>query len=142
MYFFGIASLRPKYCVLEGTSGTHSVCVCSIHENVKLLIDGANSKSITADSERPLKNYKDCLDCMVCHEKTSKCFLSLCDRCPGVTNVIEQLEESFEQKYIENITYKQWVTTERTSLQTLISSADEFVEVLSNGLCKLLIQSF
>ncbi|CAH0563173.1 unnamed protein product [Brassicogethes aeneus] len=140
--FSKFASLRPKYCVLAGASGTHSVCVCPIHENVKLLIDGANLKSITTDSQRPLKNYKDCLDRMVCHEKSTKCFLSLCDRCPGVTNIIEQLEKKFEEKYVESITYKQWVTTERTSLQTLISSVDEFLEFLSNGLCKLLVHSF
>ncbi|KAK0077243.1 hypothetical protein PV325_004234 [Microctonus aethiopoides] len=49
-------------------------------------------------------------------------------QCPGVTNVIEQLEKSFEQKCIGSITYKQWVTTERTSLQILKSSADEFLK--------------
>jgi len=45
--FSKFASLRPKHCVLAGSAGTHSVCVRSIHENVKLLIDGANLKSIT-----------------------------------------------------------------------------------------------
>lgn len=34
------ALLRPKQCVLAGTGGTHSVCVCPIHENVKLAING------------------------------------------------------------------------------------------------------
>jgi len=31
------------------------------------------------------------------------------------------------------------VTTERTSLQTLISTVDEFLQILSNGLNKLLL---
>lgn len=34
-------SLRPKWCVLAGASGTHLVCVCTIHQNVILLIHGA-----------------------------------------------------------------------------------------------------
>ena len=36
--FSKFAELRPKYCVLAGSSGTHSVCVCTIHQNVKLMM--------------------------------------------------------------------------------------------------------
>ncbi len=28
--------ILPEWCVLAGPSGTHSVCVCSIHQYVKL----------------------------------------------------------------------------------------------------------
>lgn len=38
--FSTFAKLKPKSCLLAGTSGTHMVCVCSIHQNVKLLILG------------------------------------------------------------------------------------------------------
>lgn len=34
------ATLRPRHCILAGASGTHTVCVCSVHQNVKLMIDG------------------------------------------------------------------------------------------------------
>lgn len=34
------AHLRPRQCVLAGAGGTHSVCVCPMHENVKLAITG------------------------------------------------------------------------------------------------------
>ena len=36
--FSKCCTLRPKYCFLAGASGTHSVCVCTIHQNVKLLL--------------------------------------------------------------------------------------------------------
>ena len=36
--FSKFAELRPKHCILAGASGTHSVCVCTIHQNVKLMI--------------------------------------------------------------------------------------------------------
>lgn len=36
--FSTFASLRPKHCVLAGSSGTHTVCVCSMHQNMKLMI--------------------------------------------------------------------------------------------------------
>jgi len=95
--FSKFASLRPKHCILAGASGTHSVCVCPIHENVKLLIDGANLKSITADSQRSIINYHDCLDSMMCDEKSTDCFLRLCNKCPGVKNIIQQLEQNFKE---------------------------------------------
>lgn len=38
--FSSFASLRPKHCVLAGGSGTHTVCVCAIHQNVKLMFLG------------------------------------------------------------------------------------------------------
>lgn len=43
--FSTFAKLRPKHCLVSGSSGTHSVCVCSIHQNVKLLITGISIKS-------------------------------------------------------------------------------------------------
>ena len=30
-------SMRPKWCILVGSKGTHSVCTCIQHENAKLL---------------------------------------------------------------------------------------------------------
>ena len=38
--FTKFSILRPKYCVLAGSSGTHSICVCPYHQNVKLMIHG------------------------------------------------------------------------------------------------------
>ena len=36
--FLKFGSLRPKWCVIAGTSGTHSICICLIKQNVKLLV--------------------------------------------------------------------------------------------------------
>lgn len=36
-------SLRPSYCMLAGSGGTHIVCVCPIHENTKLMASGIPS---------------------------------------------------------------------------------------------------
>lgn len=38
--FSKFALLRPKHCVLAGSSGTHNVCVCLYHENVNLMLEG------------------------------------------------------------------------------------------------------
>ena len=39
--FSKFAELRPKECVLVGGSGTHSVCVCTTHENIEQMFLGA-----------------------------------------------------------------------------------------------------
>ena len=36
--FSKFCSLRPKWCVLPGSSGTHSVCACTHHQNMKLIL--------------------------------------------------------------------------------------------------------
>ena len=35
----GFSSLKPKWCLLAGSKMTHSVSVCSAHQNVRLLVD-------------------------------------------------------------------------------------------------------
>ena len=37
--FSKFCSLRPRWCILTGSSGTHNVCTCKQHENVKLLCE-------------------------------------------------------------------------------------------------------
>lgn len=36
--FSKFATLRPKDCVLAGSSETHTVCVCCMHQNVNLMM--------------------------------------------------------------------------------------------------------
>lgn len=114
----------------------------AIHENVKLLIDGANIGRLTGESPQPLKNYYDCLNRMICSPLSTICYLGKCDTCPGITNVIEQIEKSFDDNLIYSITYKQWITVDKTMLQTLISPVEDYLEKLENGLSKLLLHSF
>ena len=40
--FSKFCSLRPKWCILVERSGTHSVCVCAIHQNVSLMLKRVN----------------------------------------------------------------------------------------------------
>lgn len=49
--FSKFASLRPKQCVLVGSSGTHSVCVCTIHQNMNLMFEGAGLNKLTASKD-------------------------------------------------------------------------------------------
>ena len=41
--FFTFATLRPKWCVLAGSTGTH-LYICTIHQNVILMFKSAQIK--------------------------------------------------------------------------------------------------
>lgn len=56
--FSSFASLRPKNCVLAGASGTHLVCVCLIHQNMKLMLMASKTKL----------TYKELLKKIVCDD--------------------------------------------------------------------------
>ncbi|KAK3911473.1 UPF0246 protein [Frankliniella fusca] len=78
--FSKFASLRPKHCVLAGSSGTHSVCVCKYHQNFKLLVEAGNFSKY----DGTLKTYQDFLQATVCDPATPACYLqSCCPSCPG-----------------------------------------------------------
>ncbi|KAL5503158.1 hypothetical protein EMCRGX_G010065 [Ephydatia muelleri] len=79
--FSKFASLRPKECVLAGASGTHSVCVCTIHQNVKLMIHGSKLGHLTEEHTSRLNGYKECLSRITCSLAGPACFLGECEKC-------------------------------------------------------------
>lgn len=38
--FTKFVELKPQHCVLTGAAGTHTVCVCTTHQNPKLMLEG------------------------------------------------------------------------------------------------------
>ena len=42
--FSKFCMLRSKWCILAGSSGTDSVCVCTIHQNIILLLHAIQMK--------------------------------------------------------------------------------------------------
>ncbi|XP_074108483.1 uncharacterized protein LOC141533475 isoform X2 [Cotesia typhae] len=126
--FSKFVSLRPKHCVLAGASGTHTICVCTIHQNVKLMMLGANIYSLTRNTEKPIKHYSDYLSMIICENPSFQCYLGGFKNCPGVDELSKILLKCFEDREIENITYKYWISKPRSSLETIIKPTEEFVE--------------
>lgn len=135
--------LRPRNIILANASGSHNVCVCTKHQNVKLMIDAINLKKLTAGVPNyQLECYKDCLKQMTCIPSSSKCHLRKCNKCPGIENLKAKLNQLLEQNDIDEITYKQWVSVDRDNLETMIGQADVFVDSLCEKLEILLPHSF
>lgn len=140
--FSKFAQLRPKYCILAGASGTHCVCVCTIHENCKLMLDAVDVEKITADTEFPISNYRDCLINITCRKPTEMCHLGDCKKCSDVEKFRNNLKDLLISKNILEVQYSGWTGTDRSTLITQILPSNEFVEELCDHLLILKPHSF
>ena len=61
--FGKFCTLRPKWCVSAGASGTHNVCVCTMHQNTILLLHAAHIE----------ETYKDLIALVVCDLENKEC---------------------------------------------------------------------
>ena len=161
--------LRPKWCVPVSSAGTHSVCVCKIHQNAKLMVDAfcntintvikrrkqayfkenaereynGNDELEKEDFSSYNVTYKDLLQVAVCDTENMECMIHRCESCPTYSALQSYLETKLEDYEInEDISFTQWDSTDRTTLQTHVAPVDEFVEKLVYSIDNLSTHSF
>lgn len=137
--FSKFAELRPKQCILAGQSGTHSVCVCTTHQNVKLMIENAKLNTVTNGN---IKNYKQCLAKVLCNPSSIDCNMGKCIYCPGETELRTILQESFAENLIEKVQFRQWVSVDRCNLEMFEKSSEEFIDLFCSKLSSLVQHDF
>ena len=126
--FSKFASLRPKWCVSAGPKGTHSVCICSYHQNVKLLLSAIGLED----------SYQTLIEMIVCNYESKVCMVHRCQDCPGILRVSHFLETYLRGKddeYIDSeVSFKQWVTTDRSNLTMQTLPVEEFLSLVCEKL--------
>ena len=127
--FSSFCSLRPKHCVLAGSSGTHSVCVCTYHQNPTLQLNAIGQVGI---------RLEDVMAKAVCSLDNADCMLRKCTQCPGKEAVIEFVKSMPALEDKEEIRFKKWVSVDRCTLQEVIEPVEEFVESFSSSVIQLL----
>ncbi|KAG1665912.1 ARL14 effector protein [Nymphon striatum] len=131
--FSKFCTLRPKWCVSVGASGTHSVCVCTHHQNTILLVHAAGID----------QSYKDLMKMVVCDVSSRMCMVHRCKDCPGTTNLEEFLNNHFKDYTDDDqILYQQWQSTDRSNLYTISSTIAEYVCCLTKAIDNLTSHSF
>ena len=103
---------------------------------------GAKLLDLTSEDDTPVKTYQHCMARIICNPPLPSCYLGLCSSCPGVEEFKEHLITVLHTNMIDNITYKQWTAVDRSNLETLSESSDEFVEYFGEKVKALLPQSF
>lgn len=145
--------LRPKWCILPGSPGSHTICVCTIHQNVELLLHAVGSKLTSSDI----------ISKLVCDPTSKICMLRECKDCPSGEEFdrilrklldpnfeepnIEEAEESDDEDQEEEseenvIEFKQWVSTDRTELISRNLPESEFYSFLSSAFLKLIPHAY
>jgi hypothetical protein len=127
--FSTFAALRPKWCVLAGASGTHSVCVCILHQNPKLKCDAVK-----------IKNLKDVMAMCICDLNNYNCMAHLCKNCPGTQTLTDYLQNVVPNA--QTISYKQWVSTDRNTLIDQQQDRDDFIDSLVQDILNLTLHHF
>ena len=124
--FSKFAEFRPKQCILAGSNGTHCVCVCTIHQNVKLMVQQLNISE--------LSTYHHCLSRIMCNPPSPSCYLGDCSTCPDVQSFKEEFIELMEKYEIDKVVFKQWVSTDRSKLETHCLPSEEFADLFCEQL--------
>ena len=136
--FSKFCELRPKWCVTVSSSGSHTVCVCTIHQNVKLLL-----VSLSNIIGRQVE-YPELISAITCEPQTRNCRLQRCDQCPGLV-ALRMLLDNETRLHLDDddeISFKQWVHTDRTTIITRQVTKEEFLSEIVCGIEKLTAHDF
>ena len=130
--FSKFCELRPQWCILAGGTGTHSVCVCTIHQNIILLL-------------LPLGiTYKELLPIFVCNIELKNCMMRRCSKCLESADALRNHLYNIIGEYDndDNIQYKQWTTTDRSTLVDCSDNIPQYIELIIHQLSKLTPHSY
>ena len=84
---------------------------------------------VVSDDTCTLKTYHHCIAQVICNPALPTCNLGTCKACPGIDTLKTSLVALLEDNMIDNVTYRQWEAVDRSSLETVTKTSDEFVEV-------------
>ena len=124
-------TLRPEHVVEVGSRGTHNVCVCEKHQNVKLMIDALCNKNV----EKHLF-----MDRIVCDINAYDCMMKKCVRCPGIASLRLQIVQLIGDR--TTVRYKSWVSTDRTMLENKECNVSVFIDTFLQKIDGLTIHHF
>lgn len=133
---------RPKNCVSLGTTGAHNICVCIIHQNVKLMLEAVKIDYITNNK---IRNYKDCIQRLVCNPPAPSCFLRTCKMCPEIAAFKSELTEQFRTMGYSNadkIKFSLWDSTDRCQLKSFEKPTNDFIDFFCKKLINLIPHNF
>ena len=129
--FSKCAEMRQQECVLASSSGTYSVCVCTLHNIVRLVMVGAKLSHLTECDEVPRQHYRHCLSKRQCNPPSLDYLLHKCKLCQFGEIFQEVLLNEFHRGLLMKLNAKcgpqLWST-----LQIIHPLVDEFIQRSTN----------
>lgn len=131
--FSKFCSLRPKWCISAGSSGTHAVCVCTHHQNTILLLNAV---------QWDIK-YKDVMAKIVCDPLSNECMVHRCSNCPGsdaLRSFLKDKLSDFDED--DELQFNQWESTDRPQMITQTVCISDFIDLVVKRIDNLTSHSF
>lgn len=94
-------------------------CVCVYHQNCKLKCEAF--KSLTSDTP------KEHMKTILCKAPTRECFMLECENCASLEPLKEICQSLLQRAGIEEIVFRNWVTTDRADLTIITQTSDDFI---------------
>lgn len=101
------------------------------------MLDAINLNDLTKNSQKPMKDFKDCFKAIMCKESKPDCHLNNCVSCPGTQNVCNFLTSLLNEAAVTEIIFSVWESTDRATLRTDCFSVEDFAQELSEKLMNL-----
>ena len=95
---------------------------------------GGKIADLTAHEDIPLRSYDSCLAQIACNPPQPACYLRTCHSCPGVLILKNCLKILMDENLIDTVVYKQWVSVDRSTLETFNKSPGDFVDAFCEKL--------
>lgn len=126
------AQCKPKQCIFAGQPGSHNICVCQEHQNVKLKLSAI----------LPSLNYKDAMIAGVCSVENKNCMLKKCADCPKEEGIRQFLLSKIDSNSKNDVSFSIWTSVsiqnksseesmnQRVSLKNFTVTFDEFLDEL------------
>ena len=125
--FSKFCTLRPKWFVLTGSSGTPCVCICSTHQNAVLLVDAIDWEC----------TYKDLIKKAVCDPDNKVCIMHHCESCSGSAALKKFQDELSHLDMDSEFHYCQRQTTDHAAQATLTTTFEEYKKLLIDSINNL-----
>lgn len=139
------ASLKPKKCIFPGEPGTHNICVCEQHQNVKLKLAAIH----------PHTDYTDAIESGVCSINNRDCMFQQCKNCKKMDGILKFVTSGLDINTQKYVTFLNWVSEKipnkkdeskkfisRATLKSITEPFDKFISDLCKDLLNLMRHHF
>ena len=123
------SDLRPKH-ILPQRYTPENVCVCKIHENIRLLLRSLHSVSPVYKT-----SFREFISQVVCDQDNLQCMFGKCDACPGLDALKPEGDDCGEM-----ISWQTW--GEEVVKETVHGTFQDAFEQLQSDLPAFLIHTF
>jgi len=65
--------------------------------------------------------YQTFLEKLICQPPTESCYMFSCSFCGNSDELKQKLLNSFEDRVIDKVMYKSWLSVDRTTLETIVN---------------------